>query len=122
MTTSVIAGKYVLGMRDGEQVLLQDHYVYVDGTKIEAVTPDAPAAGTPVVRYEHGLVTPGFINLHAHCIRGGIFRGIPDDMDLDPYVPQLIYKILLPLTSLATTELTREELHAVSSLGLIDLL
>ncbi len=122
MTTSVVAGKYVLGMKDGDQVLLQDHYVYVDGTTIEAVTRDAPGAGTPVVRYEHGLVTPGFINLHAHCIRGGIFRGIPDDMDLDPYVPQLIYKILLPLTGLATKELSREELHAVSSLGLIDLL
>ena len=51
MTTHVIAGKYVLGMRDGEQTVLQDHYVYVDGTKIEAVTRDAPSAGTPVVRY-----------------------------------------------------------------------
>jgi cytosine/adenosine deaminase-related metal-dependent hydrolase len=122
MTTSVIAGKYVLGMRDGEQAILADHYVYVDGTTIEAVTRDAPAAGTPVVRYEHGLVTPGFVNLHSHCIRGGIFRGIPDDLDLDPYVPQLVYRVLLPLTALATKELTKEELRAVTALGLIDLL
>ena len=68
MTSHVIAGKYVLGTKDGarapllrEQVLLQDHYVYVDGPRIEAVTRDAPAAGTPVVRYEHGLVMPGFV-------------------------------------------------------------
>ena len=47
MTTSVIAGKYVLGMRDGEQAVLQDHYVYVDGPRIEAVTRDAPAQGQP---------------------------------------------------------------------------
>lgn len=82
MTTSVIAGKYVLGMRDGEQVLLQDHYVYVDGTHIEAVTRDAPATGTPVVRYEHGFVMPGFVNLDAHCIYGGLFRGIPDYLEM----------------------------------------
>lgn len=122
MTTCVIAGKYVLGMRDGAQVVLPDHYVYVDGTTIEAVTRDAPAPGTRVIRYEHGLVTPGFVNLHSHCIRGGIFRGIPDDLEMDPWVPQLVYRVLLPLTALATTELTAEELRAVTALGLIDLL
>ncbi len=87
MTTRVVAGKYVLGTRDGAQVLLEDHYVYVDGTRIEAVTRDRPASGQEVVRYEHGLVTPGFVNLHAHCIRGGLFRGVPDDLELEPYVP-----------------------------------
>jgi cytosine/adenosine deaminase-related metal-dependent hydrolase len=118
----VIAGKYVLGMEDGRQAVLQDHYVYVDGTRIEAVTRDAPAAGTELLRYEHGLVLPGFINLHAHCIRGGLFRGIPDDLDIEPYVPTLVYRILLPLTALATRELSKEELRAVTALGLIDLL
>ena len=122
MTTSVIAGKYVLGMRDGEQAVLQDHYVYIDGPKIEAVTRDAPAAGQTVIRYEHGLVMPGFVNLHAHCIRGGLFRGIPDDLEMDPWVPTLVYRILLPLTGIAAKELTREELHAVTALGMIDLL
>ena len=43
MTTPVVSGKYVLGTRDGAQVLLEDHYVYVDGSDIEAVTRDAPA-------------------------------------------------------------------------------
>jgi len=122
MTTRVVAGRYVLGMRDGAQALLRDHYVYVDGTKIEAVTRDAPAAGTPVVRYEHGLVIPGFVNLHAHCIRGGLFRGIPDDLDLHPYVPKLVYNVLLPLTGVAAKELSPEELRAVSALGMIDLI
>lgn len=122
MTTCVIAGKYVLGMKDGRQAVLGDHYVYVDGARIEAVTRDAPAAGQAVRRFEHGLVTPGFVNLHAHSIRGGLFRGIPDDLDLEPYVPKLVYRILLPLTALATTELTAAELRAVSTLGLIDLL
>jgi cytosine/adenosine deaminase-related metal-dependent hydrolase len=122
MTTSVVSGKYVLGMRDGEQAVLQDHYVYVDGTRIEAVTRDAPAAGTPVVRYEHGFVMPGFVNLHAHCIRGGLFRGIPDDLEIEPYVPKLVYNVLLPLTALAAQELTPAELRAVTALGMIDLL
>ena len=122
MTTSVIAGKYVLGMRDGAQVLLQDHYVYLDGTRIEAVTRDAPAAGTPVVRYEHGFVMPGFVNLHAHCIRGGLFRGIPDDLEMEPWVPKLVYNVLLPLTAIAAKELTPAELRAVTALGMIDLL
>lgn len=122
MTTAVIAAKYVLGMRDGDQALLPDHYVYVDGARIEAVTRDAPAAGQPVIRYEHGLVMPGFVNLHAHCLRGGLFRGIPDDLEMDPWVPTLVYKILLPLTGIAAKELSAEEFHAVTALGMIDLL
>src|SRR5687767_11469079 len=100
-------------MKGGEQVLLRDHYVYVDGTSIEAVTADAPAAGTPVIRYEHGLVMPGFVNAHAHCIRGGLFRGIADDLEMEPWIPKLVYNILLPLTSLAAKELTEAELRAV---------
>lgn len=123
MTTGVVAAKYVLGQnRKGEQVLLEDHYVYVDGPVIEAVTRDAPAPGQEVIAYEHGLVTPGFVNLHAHCIRGGLFRGIPDDLDIEPYVPKLVYTILLPLTALAAKELSRDELRAVTALGMIDLL
>ena len=122
MTTAVIAGKYVLGMRDGKQAVLQDHYVYVDGTRIEAVTRDAPSAGTPVIRYEHGFVMPGFVNLHAHCIRGGLFRGIPDDLEMEPWAPKLVYHVLLPLTAIAAKELTSVELRAVTALGMIDLL
>lgn len=122
MTTRVVFGKYVLAAHDGAQVLLKDHYVYVDGAKIEAVTRDAPAAGQQVIRYEHGLVTPGFVNLHAHCIRGGLFRGIPDDLEMEPFVPKLVYNILLPLTALAAKELSAEELRAVTALGMIDLI
>jgi len=122
VTTLVVSGKYVLGERDGAQVLLQDHYVYINGSRIEAVTRDAPAAGHRVIRYEHGLVMPGFVNLHAHCIRGGLFRGIPDDLEMEPYVPKLVYNILLPMTALAAKELTKEELRAVTALGMLDLL
>lgn len=123
MTTRVVAGKYVLAQREASQVLLQDHYVYVDGPKIEAVTRDAPAPGQEVIRYEHGLLTPGFVNLHAHCIRGGLFRGIPDDLEMEPpFIPRLVYTILLPLTGLAAKELSAGELRAVTALGMIDLL
>jgi cytosine/adenosine deaminase-related metal-dependent hydrolase len=122
VTTRVVSGKYVLGERDGAQVLLEDHYVYIDGTRIEAVTRDAPTPGQSVIRYEHGLVMPGFVNLHAHCIRGGLFRGIPDDLEMEPYVPKLVYNILLPMTALAAKELTKEELRAVTALGMLDLL
>ena len=38
MTTHIVAGKYVLAAQDGAQVLLQDHYIYVDGSRIEAVS------------------------------------------------------------------------------------
>jgi 5-methylthioadenosine/S-adenosylhomocysteine deaminase len=122
MTSHVIAGKYVLGMREGEQTLLQDHFVYVKGSTIEAVTQDAPAAGTPVIHYEHGLVVPGFVNLHAHCIRGSLFRGIADDLDMEPFIPKLVYNVLLPLTGIAAKELSAEELRAVTALGMVDLL
>ena len=122
MSTRVVSGKYVLGERDGSQVLLEDCYVYVDGSRIEAVTRDAPAAGQQVIRYEHGLVMPGFVNLHAHCIRGGLFRGIPDDLEMEPFIPKLVYNILLPLTSIAAKELSAEELRAVTALGMVDLI
>src|SRR5688572_12032575 len=121
VTKRVVSGKYVLAERDGAQVLLEDHYVYVDGSRIEAVTRDAPAPGQEVIRYEHGFVMPGFVNLHAHCIRGGLFRGIPDDLEMEPYVPKLVYNILLPLTALAAKELSAEELRAVTALGMCDL-
>jgi cytosine/adenosine deaminase-related metal-dependent hydrolase len=122
VTTRVVAGKYLLAHRDGTQVLLQDHYVYVDGPRIEAVTRDAPAPGQDLIRYEHGLVTPGFVNLHAHCIRGGLFRGIPDDLEMEPFIPKLVYNIVLPLTAIAARALSSEELRAVTALGMIDLL
>ncbi|HKU47882.1 MAG TPA: amidohydrolase family protein [Burkholderiales bacterium] len=118
----VVSGKYILGERDGAQVLLEDHYVYIDGARIAAVTRDAPAAGQEVIRYEQGLVMPGFVNLHAHCIRGGLFRGIPDDLEMEPFVPKLVYNIILPLTALAAKELTAEELRAVMALGMLDLM
>jgi cytosine/adenosine deaminase-related metal-dependent hydrolase len=86
------------------------------------VTRDAPAPGQDVIRYEHGLVTPGFVNLHAHCIRGGLFRGIPDDLEMEPFIPKLVYNILLPLTSIAAKELSAEELRAVTALGMVDLI
>jgi cytosine/adenosine deaminase-related metal-dependent hydrolase len=86
------------------------------------VTRDAPAPGQDVIRYEHGLITPGFVNLHAHCIRGGLFRGIPDDLEMEPFIPKLVYNILLPLTSIAARELSPEELRAVTALGMIDLI
>ena len=123
MTTQVVFGRYLLGQGEGEkQILLKDHYVYIDGPRIEGVTRDAPAPGQEVIRYEHGLVTPGFVNLHAHCIRGGLFRGIPDDLEMEPYIPKLVYTILLPLTALAARELSHEELRAVTALGMIDLI
>jgi cytosine/adenosine deaminase-related metal-dependent hydrolase len=122
VTTRIVSGKYLVAQQDGAQVLLQDHYVYIDGAKIEAVTRDAPAPGQDVIRCEHGLITPGFVNLHAHCIRGGLFRGIPDDLEMEPFIPKLVYNILLPLTSIAAKELSPEELRAVTALGMIDLI
>lgn len=122
MTTCVIAAKYVLGQEGERQAILQDRYVYVDGARIEAVTRDAPAAGERVFRYDHGLVTPGFVNLHSHCVRGGLFRGIPDDLEMDPWMPKLIHNVLVPLTGIATKALTADELRAVMALGMIDLL
>lgn len=120
--TQVIAAKYVLGMDGEHQRLLKDHYIYVNGSSIEAITQDAPAASDDVLRYEHGLVTPGFVNIHSHCLNGALFRGIPDDLTLDPWIPELIYKILMPLGKIASEELSAAELRSVIALGLIDVL
>jgi len=120
--SKVIAAKYVLGPENGRQAVLKDHYVYLEGAVIAAVTKDRPAGTDEVLRFEHGLVTPGFVNLHSHCLNGALFRGIPDDLSLDPWMPELIYKILMPLGEIASRELTQDELRAVISLGLVDVL
>lgn len=122
MTTQVLGAKYVLGMVNGEQTLLEDHYVYIDGSSIEAVCRDAPAATEPFVQYEHGFILPGFVNVHSHCLNGALFRGIPDDLPLDPWITELIYKVLMPLGDIAGQVLSRDDLEAVTALGMIDVL
>src|SRR5690606_24336923 len=63
-----------------------------------------------------------FVNVHSHCIKGALFRGIPDDLPFDPWMPQLIYNVLLPLGKIAHEVLTPRELEAVMAHGMIDIL
>ena len=119
---TVIRGQWVLGMDDGEQVLLRNRNVVIEGPTIIAVTEDDPGPADEVIEIEHSLVLPGFINLHSHCLNGALFRGIPDDMRLEPWITRLIYGVLMPLAETALKNLSPDEIRAVIKLGLLDLL
>ena len=119
---TVIRGQWVLGMDGGEQVLMKNRNIVIEGPTIVAVTEDEPGPADEVIEIEHSLVLPGFINLHTHCINGALFRGIPDDMSIEPWITRLIYGVLMPLNETALANLSPDEVRAVVQLGLLDIL
>ena len=118
----VVRGGWVLAMREGAPVLLRDHAVVADGPVITAVTRDDPGPADTVIEVERGLVLPGFVNLHSHCLNGALFRGIPDDLALEPWITRLIYAVLMPLGKMALKTLSEEEIKSVLRLGMLDVL
>lgn len=119
-----IRGKWVLSWdKSGQPELLQDHWVHVQGNRIEAVTKEGPAAGVETIEVEESLVLPGFINLHSHVVNGAMFRGVPDDARFEaPWMSRLIYQVLLPMANIALKELSPAEMRSLVTLGMLDVL
>lgn len=108
---------------DGSRRLLQNQYVHIRGNTIEAVSPDRPDAHVDVVRERDALVIPGFVNLHNHCINGSMFKCLRDDTPFpEPVINRLIYDLLQPMSEVAQTALDRNDVVALTTLGLLDVL
>jgi cytosine/adenosine deaminase-related metal-dependent hydrolase len=119
-----IRGRWVLAWdKSGQLELLQDHWVHVRGSRIEAVTKDRPAVGVETIEVEESLVVPGFINLHSHVVNGAMFRGVPDDARFEaPWMSRLIYQLLLPMADIALKTLSPAEMRSLVTLGMLDVL
>jgi cytosine/adenosine deaminase-related metal-dependent hydrolase len=114
----VVRAEWVLGVEDQRLVLLRNRSVVIEGAHILEVTHADPGPGDVVLESEHGLVLPGFINLHTHCLNTPLFRGIIDDPS--PIGGTPIYSILMPLGDLAVKQLCRAELRSVVELGMLE--
>lgn len=108
---------------EGGARLLENQYIHIAGNVIEAVNADKPDAHADVIRYDDALVTPGFINLHNHCLNGSMFKGLRDDAPFtEPVINRLIYDLLQPMSEVAQTTLDKDDIVALTTLGLLDVL
>jgi 5-methylthioadenosine/S-adenosylhomocysteine deaminase len=65
---------------DPEHRLLRGQDIRIDGAGIAAIGPDLPRdRGDSVIDCTHGLVTPGFVNVHTHAATA-LFRGLAEDL------------------------------------------
>ena len=84
--TTAVRGKWVLTFDAGRPVLLENRYVVIEGDVIAGIARRKPAVDR-VIEPPEGLVLPGLINLHNHCIASVLFRGVTEDMETVDDVP-----------------------------------
>jgi cytosine/adenosine deaminase-related metal-dependent hydrolase len=102
--------------------LLTNRCLLIDGDKIAAITPDPPSNCDIAVDLDYGLVLPGFLNLHNHCLSSVPFRGLTEGLVTSNFLDDIVFALLLPLGDLVTKELTSAELKAVLALGLLEVI
>src|SRR5690349_6130942 len=95
--TTAIFGSYVLTERDGEQVVLRDHWVVTKGRHIAAITTERPRADI-VLDQPGRFVLPGLMNLHNHCFSEAVARTHTEDGAGRKNNESIVYTVLLPLT------------------------
>jgi 5-methylthioadenosine/S-adenosylhomocysteine deaminase len=106
--------------------VVENATVVVAGARILDVLPDGSGRdGVTAARrleFEHGILIPGFVNLHNHAINGPIFRGLVDDDPPEAGADALVHGLLLPLGDHAAAVLDEDETAAVYRLAVIELL
>ncbi|WP_216850832.1 amidohydrolase family protein, partial [Acidisphaera sp. L21] len=121
MTTTAIFGSYVLARRDGEQDVLRDHWVLLEGKRIAAVQPNRPMADQVFDRPGR-FVLPGLMNLHNHCFSEAVARTHTEDGNGRKNNQSIVYTVLLPLTKRGADILSPAERMDVARLGILQLL
>lgn len=116
-----IRAKWILASIDQRLQLLTDRYVLVEGGKVAAVAKQPPS-DADVIEPAAGLVIPGLINLHAHCLNAPLFRGMVDDLAPSDRPENVIYRLLMPVGQLAMDVLTDDELAGLVESGLTEVL
>jgi cytosine/adenosine deaminase-related metal-dependent hydrolase len=119
--TTAIFGSYVLTERDGEQVILRDHWVVTKGRHIAAITTQRPRADI-VLDQPGRFVLPGLMNLHNHCFSEAVARTHTEDGGGRKNNESIVYTVLLPLTKRGIDILSREERLAIARMGILQLL
>jgi len=119
--TTAIFGSYVLTERDGEQVVLRDHWVVTKGRHIAAITTERPRADI-VLDQPGRFVLPGLMNLHNHCFSEAVARTHTEDGAGRKNNESIVYTVLLPLTKRGIDILSREERLAIARMGILQLL
>ncbi|MBS7810949.1 amidohydrolase family protein [Roseococcus pinisoli] len=117
--TTAVFGSYVLAEEDGTPVVLRDHWVTIEGSRIAAVGRGRPRAGLVLDRPGR-IVLPGLLNLHNHCYSEGIARTHTDDSEQS--LDDLIYRVLMPLSLRGIEMLSAGERLAVARLGILQLI
>ena len=74
-----LSAAWVLSEVGGQQRLLPDHTVVVEGDRIADVT-RGTVADAEAIDLPGGILLPGMINLHNHTLNAPLFRGIVDDL------------------------------------------
>jgi cytosine/adenosine deaminase-related metal-dependent hydrolase len=111
-----IFGSHVL-TPDG---VLADHWVLAEGGRITAITPHRPSAET-VLDAPGRFVLPGLLNLHNHCFSEMVVRNRTED-GASGDEASLVYRLLMPLSRLALTQLSSAERLAAARLGLLQVM
>jgi cytosine/adenosine deaminase-related metal-dependent hydrolase len=118
--TTAVRGKWVLTFDAGRPVLLENRYVVIEGDVIAGIARRKPAVDR-VIEPPEGLVLPGLINLHNHCIASVLFRGVTEDMETVDFATELVYRVLFPLGNVAQERLSQADMKAVVKLALLEL-
>ena len=121
MTTKAIFGSYVLSHAEGEQSVLRDHWVLVEGRRIAAVTPSRPVADEVYDRPGR-FVLPGLMNLHNHCFSEQVARTHTEDGNGRKNNKSIVYTILMPLTRRGIEILSPAERMDIARLGILQVL
>jgi cytosine/adenosine deaminase-related metal-dependent hydrolase len=120
--TTAIFGSYVLVRRDGQQTVLREHWVILEGRRVAAVTPSRPVAADRVYDRPGRFLLPGLLNLHNHCFSEAVARTHTEDGAGRKNNQSIVYTVLLPLTKRGIEILGPAERLDIARLGILQLL
>jgi cytosine/adenosine deaminase-related metal-dependent hydrolase len=121
--TAVRARWTVLPQPSGGLAAVEGVTVLVEGTRIvDVVRGDIGTGATRRIEVDHGILFPGFVNLHNHSINGPLFRGIVDDVGPETAADSIVYSLLLPLGDLAGELLPDDDIRDIYRLALVEVL
>jgi 5-methylthioadenosine/S-adenosylhomocysteine deaminase len=122
-SVTAVSARWTLvpGASGGFEVV-ENATVVVQGKRIvDVIRGEVSVGAARHVEVSHGILFPGFVNLHNHSINGPIFRGIVDDVGQEAEADNLVYGLLLPLGDLAGKVLSDEDIRAVYRLAVVEM-
>lgn len=120
--TTAIFGSHVLDASSGQQQVLKDQWVILEGDRIAAIGPSRPAQVDELIDRPGRFVLPGLMNLHNHCFSEAIARSHAEDGGGKRNDQSVVYTVLLPLSKTGLDILSAEERLAVARMGIVQLL